>query len=104
VVVLGRIWAEMLQLTEVSGEDDFFELGGHSLLVPRLQERVGQLLGVALPAVAVFVYPTLRELAEVIDNRSPSGARHEHQSAPLADDQRGNLRRRASLREASRTG
>jgi hypothetical protein len=33
MAVLGRIWAEMLKLTEVSGEDDFFELGGHSLLV-----------------------------------------------------------------------
>lgn len=104
IAVLGRIWAEVLKLTEVSREDDFFELGGHSLLVPRLQERVEQLLGVALPAVAVFEYPTLRELAEIIDNRITSGASRDQQSAPLADDPRGNLRRRASLREASRTG
>lgn len=103
MAVLAGIWAEMLKLTDVSAEDDFFELGGHSLLVPRLQERVQQLLGVPLPAVAVFEYPTLRELAEVIEDRGASGAGRAEKGQPPAEDPRANLLRRASLREASGT-
>lgn len=103
MAVLAGIWAEMLKLTDVSAEDDFFELGGHSLLVPRLQERVQQLLGVALPAVAVFEYPTLRELAQMIEDRGACEVSSADQSPPPADDPRANLRRRASLREASGT-
>ncbi|MGV7341616.1 SDR family NAD(P)-dependent oxidoreductase [Mycobacterium kansasii] len=103
MAVLAGIWAELLKLPDVSAADDFFELGGHSLLVPRLQERVLQLLGVALPAVAVFEYPTLRELARVIEDRSACEVSRADQNPPPADDPRANLRRRASLREASRT-
>jgi hypothetical protein len=88
----------------VSGEDDFFDLGGHSLMVPRLQERVEQLLGVALPAVAVFEYPTLRELAGVIAAGGGLAAGgYERSPASSAGDLRG-LRRQASLRVPSGAG
>jgi hypothetical protein len=98
MTVLGETWCELLSLDSVSGQDDFFDLGGHSLLVPRVQERVERQLGVALPAVAVFEYPTLRELAEAIAARSaPAAGEHERPQPPTADP-RAALRRRSAHR------
>lgn len=99
MAVLGGVWGELLSVDAVSGQDDFFEMGGHSLLVPRLQERVEQRLGVALPGVAVFEHPTLRELAEAIAaGGAPAASGDERPAAPSAGDPREGLRRQASLR------
>jgi acyl-CoA synthetase (AMP-forming)/AMP-acid ligase II len=99
MATLAEIWAELLVLDAVSAEDDFFDLGGHSLLVPRLQERVRRELGVQLPAVAVFEYPTLRELAVALAAHGAGEPGGEPVAATLGNaDPRAGLRRQASRR------
>ncbi|MFL5538214.1 MAG: amino acid adenylation domain-containing protein, partial [Longimicrobiaceae bacterium] len=62
---IARVWEEVLALPgRVGMDDNFFEIGGHSLLVGRMQERLKDALGVEVPVVDLFLYPTVRSLAE----------------------------------------
>ncbi len=46
----------------------FFQLGMDSLMAVELQQRLQRLLGVALPATAVFDYPSLESMAGYLDS------------------------------------
>ena len=70
---IARVWEEVLGITGVGMDDNFFEIGGHSLLVGRMQERLNAVLGVEVKAVDLFLYPTVRALAEHLA-ASPSAA------------------------------
>ena len=59
---LAEIWAELLKVERVGRQDNFFELGGHSLLAVTLVERMRR-QGLKVDVRALFVTPTLRELA-----------------------------------------
>ncbi|MFL5381838.1 MAG: non-ribosomal peptide synthetase, partial [Longimicrobiaceae bacterium] len=61
---IARVWEEVLALPAVGMDDNFFEIGGHSLLVGRMQERLQAALGVEVRVVDLFLYPTVRALAE----------------------------------------
>jgi hypothetical protein len=61
---IARVWEEVLNLASVGMDDNFFEIGGHSLLVGRMQERLREALGVEVSVVDLFLYPTIRSLAE----------------------------------------
>ncbi|MDJ0838206.1 MAG: amino acid adenylation domain-containing protein [Acidobacteriota bacterium] len=64
---LVEIWQEILGLDQVGINDNFFELGGHSLLAAQFISRVQESLGTDLPLPVLFDAPTIRELAEVIE-------------------------------------
>jgi amino acid adenylation domain-containing protein len=64
-VLLGGIWAELLNLEQVGRHDNFFELGGHSLMAVTLSERMRR-NGFAVDVRAVFATTTLAELATTI--------------------------------------
>jgi len=65
-ITLARLWAELLKLERVGRHDHFFELGGHSLLAVSLIERMrGE--GLQADVRALFVTPTLMELASVVE-------------------------------------
>ncbi|HSF41084.1 MAG TPA: amino acid adenylation domain-containing protein, partial [Thermoanaerobaculia bacterium] len=68
---LAGIWAGLLRLDRVGGEDDFFELGGHSLLATQVVARVRDAFGVELPLPAVFQETTLARLAARVDREAP---------------------------------
>jgi amino acid adenylation domain-containing protein len=65
--LLSGIWSALLGVADLSSDAHFFELGGHSLLATRLASRVHAVLGVELPARAVFEEPTLGGLAELVE-------------------------------------
>jgi hypothetical protein len=70
---IAKVWEEVLELPGGVGMDDnFFEIGGHSLLVGRMQERLRDALGVEVLAVDLFLYPTVRALAEHLAAASSS--------------------------------
>ena len=62
---LARLWAEVLQVEQVSRHDHFFELGGHSLLAVSLIERMRQ-AGLSADVRVLFSQPTLAALAAAV--------------------------------------
>ncbi|TMR99674.1 non-ribosomal peptide synthetase [Nonomuraea basaltis] len=65
--LIADAWREVLQVELVGADDNFFELGGQSLLAIRLVAHLRRQAGRAIPLVAVFKHPVLRELAAHFD-------------------------------------
>lgn len=65
--VLAGIWRELLGMDAVSRQDHFFKLGGNSLTSLRLVARVAEAFGIELSVTAVYQYPTLREMGQVVE-------------------------------------
>jgi natural product biosynthesis luciferase-like monooxygenase protein len=63
---VAAIWKEILKVDEVGVEDNFFDFGGHSLQVVQVQNRLRETLGVDVPVLKLFQYPTIRALARFI--------------------------------------
>ena len=70
--VLLSLWEGLLGRTGVAATDNFFELGGHSLLVVEMTVAIEQDFEVVLSAADVFENPTVRELAEKIEQHGGS--------------------------------
>jgi len=64
---VAGIWAEVLRLETIGRDDDFFALGGHSLLATQVLARLRSRLGVGLSLGEFFQGPTVRVLAERIE-------------------------------------
>jgi hypothetical protein len=60
---LAGIWSKLLNVDDLSVNDDFFELGGHSLLVTRAIARINDAFGMSMPVSAFFEHPVLAEMA-----------------------------------------
>jgi amino acid adenylation domain-containing protein len=69
--MIAAAWRELLEVDRVGAEDHFFELGGQSLLAIRLVAHLRRQAGRAIPLVAVFKYPVLRQLAAYLDAEWP---------------------------------
>jgi acyl-coenzyme A synthetase/AMP-(fatty) acid ligase/acyl carrier protein len=70
--VVSEIWMQALNIRQIGIEDNFFELGGNSLLGMALIVRIAESFAVQLPALAVFQYPTVRQMAQYIDRLLPT--------------------------------
>ncbi len=62
------VWAEVLniEVSQISLNDSFLALGGHSLLATRLQSKLSQALKIKIDLRTIFDKPTVRELANFI--------------------------------------
>ncbi|WP_241630991.1 phosphopantetheine-binding protein, partial [Rosenbergiella nectarea] len=65
-VSLAKLFADLLQLPNVSATQDFFTLGGHSLLAMRLAAQVRKQLDYPLTVGHVMVNATVEKLAQLI--------------------------------------
>jgi amino acid adenylation domain-containing protein len=68
---LADIWAAVLRTEQVSLNDHFFDLGGYSLLAVQLFAEIEKAFGVKLPLSTLFQSPTLRDLANVLQQKVP---------------------------------
>jgi aspartate racemase len=57
------LWEQVLGVP-LTVQDNFFEMGGHSLLVARLCDRIEQQLNRRISPVVLFQSPTVRQLAD----------------------------------------
>ena len=65
-IVLAGIWAEALELEEVSIDDNFFNLGGQSLEATNIVADVQETFQVELPIFALTKTPTINEMATAL--------------------------------------
>jgi amino acid adenylation domain-containing protein len=75
--VVGRVWAELLDLDEIGNGDDFFALGGHSLLATSATARVCGELGRDVPLRTLFEAPVLRDYAAHCDAAAVRDTAHD---------------------------
>jgi len=74
---LVEIVAAILEVDEVSIDDNFFHLGGHSLLAARLIAHIEQVFGKKISLSTLFAGPTVEQLAralqqqEAVQSRAP---------------------------------
>jgi aryl carrier-like protein len=93
--LLTQLWAQVLNLPQVSIHDNFFELGGDSLLCVRLVAQAAQ-AGLALQVKQLFQHQTVAELAPVVGTAAPppdtapqeAGAPRVDETLPLLPHQR----------------
>jgi amino acid adenylation domain-containing protein len=64
-----KIWKQVLGIKEMGVNQDFFQLGGHSLKATLLIQYIKDQLKMKCTVSEVFQYPTIRELADVIQQK-----------------------------------
>ncbi|MEV7654366.1 amino acid adenylation domain-containing protein [Streptomyces anulatus] len=91
--VLCGLFAETLERSSVTVDDNFFDLGGHSLLANRLVLRVQAVLGADVAVRDLFEAPTVAQLARLLDRaagpRAPLAPSARPDELPLSFPQRG---------------
>ncbi|MBP1872068.1 amino acid adenylation domain-containing protein [Ensifer adhaerens] len=86
--LLAELWRNILGIQAVEPDRNFFDLGGTSLQLMRVQAALEMSLGRTIDVIALFQYPTIRDLARYIDGKAMIGAR------AIAAAERAALRRR----------
>jgi natural product biosynthesis luciferase-like monooxygenase protein len=71
---VAAIWKDILHVDQIGAEDNFFDFGGHSLQVVQVQNRLRETIGVDVPVLKLFQFPTIRALAKFIGERSDGPA------------------------------
>ena len=70
-----RICSRLLELTDLTVDDDFFDKGGDSLLATELMLELRQLTGKALPDSLLFESSTVRSLAQRLSEKETRSRR-----------------------------
>ncbi|MCP1135854.1 amino acid adenylation domain-containing protein [Paenibacillus polysaccharolyticus] len=69
---LVAIWQQVLNIQQVGIDYNFFEMGGHSLRATSVVSRIHKETDVKIPLSYIFEYPTIRELASMIEQLDTS--------------------------------
>ena len=69
---VADIWSEILGISKIGINDNFFEIGGHSISAMELTRRINQSFSVNIPTVAIFKYPTVKKLTEMLQGGDDS--------------------------------
>ncbi|MEN3327383.1 MAG: hypothetical protein V7638_2190, partial [Acidobacteriota bacterium] len=67
---LAKIWSALLNVGELSVDDDFFDLGGHSLVATQVISRIQKVFNTNIPLRTIFDSPTIAKLASAIEAAS----------------------------------
>ncbi len=72
--LIAKVWQQALLVERVGLDDNFFDLGGHSLLVARVRFTLREKLGRDVALVDFFTYPTVRTLAQRLEEAAEKNA------------------------------
>lgn len=70
---LALIWAEVLDLKEIDPYENLHDLGGDSILATQLYKEIDRRYSGLINLSDIFTYPSIRQLAEKIDERRGQG-------------------------------
>jgi 3-oxoacyl-(acyl-carrier-protein) synthase/acyl carrier protein len=85
---IAAIWIEVLNLEDVSLEDDFFRLGGHSLMATKVISIIERDFGIKLVFKDIFTFATVKALAKGVEELIANGAQASvYQDIPPAAEQ-----------------
>lgn len=71
---IADIWRELLGIDQVGIHDNYFALGGDSLQALKVISSIKQVFGKTLSPKALFQAPTIEQLAEALQEETPSQA------------------------------
>jgi acyl carrier protein len=74
---IADIWAEILGVKRIGVHDNFFDRGGHSLKATQIVSRLRKMFGSEIPLRYMFQFPTIAELAAVIDSTTKTQSNDE---------------------------
>jgi natural product biosynthesis luciferase-like monooxygenase protein len=94
---VATIWKDILHAEQIGVDDNFFDFGGHSLQVVQVQNRLRETLGVDVPVLKLFQFPTVRTLAKFIGEQTGEGG------GAAADSFRARIEERTKLRQSAMT-
>jgi amino acid adenylation domain-containing protein len=101
--MLAEMWKTALRQEQVSVNDNFFDLGADSLMLTTLHRRLQTELKREIPITELFQFPTLRSLAERLEQKNDDAglgdktqARAQAQRAALARNRRATQQQQAS--------
>ncbi|NEO98541.1 MAG: amino acid adenylation domain-containing protein [Symploca sp. SIO2E9] len=83
--IIATVWQEMLQLKKVGINDNFFTMGGHSLLLVKVQAKLSEIFGKELSIINFFKYPTIKQLAQFLSNKTNLKTAEESSSRRIHD-------------------
>jgi acyl carrier protein len=92
---VAAIWKDILHVEQIGADDNFFDFGGHSLQVVQVQNRLRETIGVDVPVLKLFQFPTIRALARFIGEQGAASA--------TADAFRARIEERAKRRQNAMT-
>jgi amino acid adenylation domain-containing protein len=64
---IASIWKEVLEIEKVGRNDNFFDLGGNSLNILRINNEIKIKMGLDIPIVTLFNYPTISSLSQHLE-------------------------------------
>jgi amino acid adenylation domain-containing protein len=93
---ISKIWSSVLEIDKPGAETNFFELGGNSIDIIKINSRIKEKMGIEIPVVQMFRYPTVRSLAEYInrENKNRIMERKEEKQEGKSRMEKMRLRRR----------
>jgi len=86
--LIAAIWEQVLEIAEVSADDEFFEAGGESLRAMQVITRVNKVFGIDLPVRSLFDAPVLADFAREVQaqvglDQGTSSAASDRAATPL---------------------
>lgn len=82
---LITLWKDILELQDVSPDDDFFLSGGNSLTAIELLIRIQREFHVSLPPDTIYRFPTIREQAALLRERAGTAREYHTLIVPLRE-------------------
>lgn len=75
--LLTTIWREVLCIDRVGIRNNFFDIGGTSILSAKVVSKIKYRLGVDVPIIRIYQYPTIELMANFIDRGKINSAHDE---------------------------